>query len=92
MPIKVILKYNNIIEFFKIVVFELFLIYFFITFTQVHGMGGLSGCLLTAIFADKDVVMMSESDDPIPGGWINQNVYIFFRYSLSKLTLKNNLK
>ena len=36
-------------------------------------MGGLIGSILTAIFADKDVVTMS-GDDPIPGGWINQNV------------------
>ena len=40
---------------------------------KVHGMGGLIGSILTAIFADKDVVTMS-GDDPIPGGWINQNV------------------
>ena len=44
---------------------------------KVHGMGGLIGSILTAIFADKDVVTMS-GDDPIAGGWINQNVNNLF--------------
>ena len=39
----------------------------------VHGMGGIVGCIMTGIFADKDVVTMS-GDASINGGWVNRNV------------------
>ncbi|CAG8471350.1 16202_t:CDS:1, partial [Dentiscutata heterogama] len=37
----------------------------------VHGVGGFIGNILTSIFADKDIVLLS--GDEIPGGAINGN-------------------
>jgi ammonia channel protein AmtB len=53
----------------------------------VHGMGGIVGCIMTGIFADKDVVTMS-GDDTINGGWLNRNVNSVFFYPSFRISKK----
>ena len=39
----------------------------------VHGVGGITGGLLTGIFAENQIATMS-GGAAIPGGWVDRNV------------------
>jgi Amt family ammonium transporter len=39
----------------------------------VHGVGGLTGNILTGIFAQKAIVALDPTATPIPGGWLDGN-------------------
>lgn len=48
-----------------------------------HAVGGVIGLLLTAFFADSDVIALDEVNTSTNGGWVNQNwkqLYIQFAY------------
>ncbi len=48
-----------------------------------HAIGGMIGLLLTAFFADADVIALDGVNTSINGGWMNQNwkqLYIQFAY------------
>ncbi len=45
----------------------------------VHGVGGITGCLLTGIFAQNQIATMS-GGEPIRGGWVDRNVDKFSNF------------
>jgi len=51
----------------------------------IHGMGGVTGCLLTGLFAENKIATMS-GGAPIPGGWVDQH-YMQILYQLLSIVV-----